>query len=82
MSFELREPTANLADSGNIVTLLKFYGINLLVSIVVGLLLMLIISMTGVGLIGHILVIGVILVSQLYAITTFEYYDGCYRKKE
>lgn len=78
MSYKLQQPSFDISE--NFSTLLKFYGINIVTSIVIACLIVLVITTMGVGLLGHIAIVLVILVTQVYAITTFEHYDGCYKK--
>lgn len=88
MSFILQEPTFNITKSNNAISLLKFYGVNLVIGFVIALVVALIGWLVGgpwildmplpLLLIGGIVVL---LCVNLYTITTFEYYDGCYKRQ-
>ncbi len=75
------EISFNIFDSENISSLFKFYGINILLSVILSLIILLILNLFGNGKLGAIVLFIVVLIGQLYAIRLFEKWDGCYFKQ-
>jgi hypothetical protein len=83
MSYELQTPTLDISKGKNIITLIKLWGSQIVAAIIITLVILLI-SSIGTGL-GSLIVIPLFLtifVGQLYMATLFEYWDGCYKKKD
>lgn len=81
-SYYQPETSLNIFDSGNVVSLLKFYGVNILLSIVLSLIILLILSTAGPGVLGGVLLFLAVFMGQLYTIRLFERWDGCYFKQD
>lgn len=104
MTYKLAEPSFDITSGSNWITLLKFWGINILVSIVVTMLIIVILrvfisggtaagysnddfkgaiggAVKG-GVVSMMPIVLVILMGQMYTLSLFEKYDGCYKKIE
>jgi membrane protein YdbS with pleckstrin-like domain len=75
----IRDPTLKFWTKKNATSLLKYYGVNILVSLVVSFLLMIILNNFSLenNLVQSIIIFAVILMGQIYAIRTFQKWDGC-----
>jgi hypothetical protein len=75
----IREPTIKFWSKQNATSLLKYYGVNILVSLVVSFLLMLILNNFSIenNVVQSVIIFIVILMGQIYAIRAFQKWDGC-----
>ena len=75
----VREPTIRFWSKQNATSLLKYYGVNILVSLVISFLLMFILTNFSIenNLMQSIIIFTIILMGQIYAIRTFQKWDGC-----
>lgn len=81
--YELQEPTLDFTQKGMSMSLFKFWGVQLVVSIIVYLVIIIIFMFFGQrNIIGAVLAILVLILSNTYMITKFENLDGCYKKHE
>ena len=92
MEYKLAEPSFNIASGDNWLMILKHFGANLLVSIVVVFVIYMILKVfigdvmknpakvfNG-GLMVAIPIIAVIMMGQMYTLSLFENWDGCYKR--
>ncbi len=82
MSTVLVEPTFDITSKNNIVTLLKLYGVNILLSITISLIIALMLNTVGLSALSIFGLVIIVLMGQLYTISLFEKWDGCYKKVE
>ena len=75
----IRKPTVNFLTKQNATSLLKYYGVHIVVSLIVSFILMLVLHNFSIenNLVQSIIVFGVILMGQIYAIRAFQKWDGC-----
>jgi hypothetical protein len=82
MSFELAENSFNIFNGNNFVSLLKLYGVSILLSIMISLIIGLVLYVFGVNVFSVIILFFSILMGQVFAIRLFERWDGCYFQKQ
>ena len=75
------ETSVNILDTNNVVSLLKLYGVNILLSLVLSLVMVMILALFGTSIVSSIGLFAVVLMGQLYAIRLFERWDGCHFKQ-
>jgi hypothetical protein len=75
----VRDPNLKFWTKQNATSLLKYYGVNIVVSLVVSFLLMVILTNFSIenNLVQSLIVFAVILMGQIYAIRAFQKWDGC-----
>ena len=71
------ELSVNIFESDNFISLLKFYGINVIISFAIMLIITFIMSVVDKSYIGTGLLLISILAGQLFSIRLFEKWDGC-----
>jgi len=71
------ELSVNIFESDNFISLLKFYGINVIISFAIMLIITFIMSVVDKSYIGMGLLLISILAGQLFSIRLFEKWDGC-----
>lgn len=80
-NFRLVEPTMNIAQKNMPTTMLKFWGLQILVGIMMYLIIIIIIAQFGQqDILGNVLVVLVLILGNTYMVTKFQNLDGCYKK--
>lgn len=80
-NFRLVEPTMNIAQKNMPTTMLKFWGLQILVGIMMYLVIIIIIAQFGQrDILGNVLVVLVLILGNTYMVTKFQNLDGCYKK--
>ncbi len=80
-NYKLVEPTTNLFRSGVPTSMLKFWGLQILIGLIVYVLLIVILMYFGQNhILGNVLAILVIVMGNTYMVTKFQNLDGCYKR--
>lgn len=81
--YQLREISGNLLKGENWIMWLKFIGVHIAFSIVIGLVIYLIAALLGDYVVpSAVLIIIAVFAGQMVMLSTFENWDGCYKKIE
>lgn len=81
--YQLREISGNLLKGENWIMWLKFVGVHIAFSVVIGLIIYTIAAVLGDYVVpSAILIIIAVFAGQMVMLSTFEQWDGCYKKIE